>query len=116
MSPKATRGDGDPLDICVISERPINRAEVLLNARVVGGLQMMDDGEADDEAEGGRTGPFSVFPRLKHAHRTTGFFKLFSFFQFLIHCNCINRLTGIKKSFHCIVNYLVFLQVKTFCP
>lgn len=49
LSPKATRGDGDPLDICVISERPINRAEVLLNARVVGGLQMMDDGEADDK-------------------------------------------------------------------
>ena len=27
--------------------------------------------EADDGA-----GPFSVFPRLKHAHRTTGFFKV----------------------------------------
>ncbi len=49
LSPNATRGDGDPLDICVISERPINRAEVLLNAQVVGGLQMMDNGEADDK-------------------------------------------------------------------
>ena len=45
----AARGDGDPLDICVISERPINRAEVILNARVVGGLQMVDGGEADDK-------------------------------------------------------------------
>ena len=49
LSPKSARGDGDPLDICVISERPINRAEVILNARVVGGLQMVDDGEADDK-------------------------------------------------------------------
>ena len=45
----AVRGDGDPLDICVVSERPINRSEVILNARVVGGLQMLDDGEADDK-------------------------------------------------------------------
>ena len=49
LCPKATRGDGDPLDICVVSERPINRAEVVLTARVVGGLQMIDGGEADDK-------------------------------------------------------------------
>jgi inorganic pyrophosphatase len=42
-------GDGDPLDICVVSERPINRADVILNARVVGGLRMVDGGEADDK-------------------------------------------------------------------
>ena len=47
--PLADRGDGDPLDICVISERPITRADILLNARVVGGLQMIDNGEADDK-------------------------------------------------------------------
>jgi len=45
----ASRGDGDPLDICVISERPITRAEVILDARVVGGLQMIDADEADDK-------------------------------------------------------------------
>jgi inorganic pyrophosphatase len=45
----AQRGDGDPLDICVVSERPITRAEVILNARVVGGLPMLDAGEADDK-------------------------------------------------------------------
>ncbi len=49
MSPKSERGDQDPMDICVISERAINRAEVILNARVVGGLQMIDLGEADDK-------------------------------------------------------------------
>lgn len=43
------QGDGDPLDVCVISERPINRGEMILNARVVGGLQMIDHGEADDK-------------------------------------------------------------------
>ena len=49
LCPGSTRGDGDPLDICVLSERPIARSEVLLNAKVVGGLQMVDDGEADDK-------------------------------------------------------------------
>src|SRR5258708_1560539 len=44
-----TRADGDPLDICVISERAITRSEILLNARVVGGIEMVDDGEADDK-------------------------------------------------------------------
>ena len=32
--------------------------------------------EADDEREGKKSGPFSVFPRIKHAHRTAGFFKV----------------------------------------
>jgi len=41
--------DGDPLDICVFSERLIARADILLNARVVGGIQMIDGGEADDK-------------------------------------------------------------------
>lgn len=49
LSPNALRGDGDPLDICVVSERPIDRAEIVLNARVIGGLQMVDHGEADDK-------------------------------------------------------------------
>ena len=49
FSPEAERGDGDPLDICVVSERPLTRAEVILNARVIGGLQAIDGGEADDK-------------------------------------------------------------------
>lgn len=49
LCPGAVGGDGDPLDICVISERPINRADILLSARVVGGLQILDEGEADDK-------------------------------------------------------------------
>ena len=49
LSPSAKAADGDPLDICVLSERPIDRAEVVLDARVIGGLQMLDNGEADDK-------------------------------------------------------------------
>lgn len=49
LCPSATRGDEDPLDICVISERPIDKSEVILKAKVIGGLQMIDNGEADDK-------------------------------------------------------------------
>lgn len=49
LSPSAKRGDGDPLDICVISERPITKSEIILTVRVVGGLLMIDNGEADDK-------------------------------------------------------------------
>jgi inorganic pyrophosphatase len=49
LSENIDKADGDPLDICVISERPISQPEVILNAKVVGGLQMIDNGEADDK-------------------------------------------------------------------
>jgi inorganic pyrophosphatase len=47
--PDADEADGDPLDICVYSERHITRADIVLRARVVGGIQMIDGGEADDK-------------------------------------------------------------------
>ncbi len=49
ISQEVHSADQDPLDICVISERPINRSEIIINAKVVGGLQMVDKGEADDK-------------------------------------------------------------------
>jgi inorganic pyrophosphatase len=49
LAPEARQGDGDPLDICVLSERPITRGEVIVRGRVIGGLQMIDHGEADDK-------------------------------------------------------------------
>jgi inorganic pyrophosphatase len=49
LSPAARRGDGDPLDICVLSERAIARNEIIVRCRVIGGLQMIDNGEADDK-------------------------------------------------------------------
>jgi inorganic pyrophosphatase len=48
-APGVERADGDPMDICVISERAITRSEIVLSARIVGGIQMIDDGEADDK-------------------------------------------------------------------
>ena len=49
LAPAARRGDGDPLDICVLSERSIARSEIIVRSRVIGGLQMIDGGEADDK-------------------------------------------------------------------
>ena len=42
-------GDGDPLDICVLTEHTINRGGILLRARPIGGLRMFDKAEADDK-------------------------------------------------------------------
>jgi inorganic pyrophosphatase len=49
LAPTAKRGDRDPLDICVLSERAIARNEIIVSGRVIGGLQMLDGGEADDK-------------------------------------------------------------------
>lgn len=49
LNPKVAEGDRDPLDICVISERPISRGEIILRAKVVGLIQGIDNGEADDK-------------------------------------------------------------------
>jgi inorganic pyrophosphatase len=49
LSPNAKTGDGDPLDICVLSERPIEHSEVILTARVVGAIRTVDNGLADDK-------------------------------------------------------------------
>jgi inorganic pyrophosphatase len=43
------RGDGDPLDICVLSERAINQGNILVTARPIGGYRMFDGDEADDK-------------------------------------------------------------------
>ncbi len=42
-------GDGDPLDICVLTDRPISNSNILVPAVVVGGLRMIDNNEADDK-------------------------------------------------------------------
>lgn len=83
LAPKAKRGDGDPLDICLISELPINRAEILVSARVLGGFCMLDDGEADDkiiavlendaywgQAKALRDLPSSMIDRIQHYFAT----------------------------------------------
>jgi inorganic pyrophosphatase len=42
-------GDGDPMDICVLTERPAAHANFLVRAKPVGGLRMVDGNEADDK-------------------------------------------------------------------
>lgn len=43
------KGDNDPLDICVITERNIPHGNLILDAIPVGGLRMIDGDEADDK-------------------------------------------------------------------
>ncbi len=42
-------GDGDPLDILVLSEHHIPRGDIILKARPIGGFCLIDDNEADDK-------------------------------------------------------------------
>jgi inorganic pyrophosphatase len=42
-------GDGDPLDICVLTEREITHGDILLKAIPIGGFRLIDKGEADDK-------------------------------------------------------------------
>jgi len=42
-------GDGDPLDICVLSEKDITHGDILLKAVPIGGLRMLDRKEVDDK-------------------------------------------------------------------
>lgn len=49
LTPSAEVGDKDPLDICVLSQQRIERAEIIVPTRVVGGIALLDGGEADDK-------------------------------------------------------------------
>ncbi len=42
-------GDGDPLDICILTEKEITHGDILLQARPIGGFRMIDGNEADDK-------------------------------------------------------------------
>lgn len=46
---KNIKGDGDPLDICVITERNIPHGNLILDAKPIGGFRMIDGNEADDK-------------------------------------------------------------------
>lgn len=73
------RGDGDPMDICVLTEKSIGHGDLLVRAIPIGGLRMIDNDEADDKiiavmAEDAVYGdmrdisdcPASVIERLRH--------------------------------------------------
>ncbi len=42
-------GDGDPLDICILTEKEITHGDILVQARPIGGFRMIDGNEADDK-------------------------------------------------------------------
>jgi inorganic pyrophosphatase len=46
---KNVRGDGDPLDICILTERDFAHGDVFVTVHPIGGLRMVDKGEADDK-------------------------------------------------------------------
>lgn len=73
------KGDGDPLDICVLSERTITNGGIILRCIPIGGLRLIDKGEADDKIIAVLEGdeiyghftdisqcPIAVVERLKH--------------------------------------------------
>jgi inorganic pyrophosphatase len=46
---KGIMGDGDPIDICVLTEKNIAHGDLLVNARPIGGFRMIDGNQADDK-------------------------------------------------------------------
>ncbi len=42
-------GDGDPLDICILTEKEIAHGDILVQVKPIGGFQMIDGNEADDK-------------------------------------------------------------------
>jgi inorganic pyrophosphatase len=43
------RGDGDAMDICILTEKDITHGDILVLARPIGGFRMIDGNEADDK-------------------------------------------------------------------
>ena len=72
-------GDGDPLDVCVLTERVIAHGDILVTAIPIGGLRMIDGNQADDKIIAVMAGdavygdfvnlldcPANVLDRLRH--------------------------------------------------
>jgi inorganic pyrophosphatase len=43
------KGDNDPLDICILTEKDITHGDIIVKARPIGGFRMIDNDEADDK-------------------------------------------------------------------
>jgi len=46
---KDIKGDGDPVDICVLTEKEITHGDILVRAKPIGGFRMIDGNESDDK-------------------------------------------------------------------
>lgn len=42
-------GDGDPIDVCVLTEKEISHGDILVRARPIGSFRMIDNRQADDK-------------------------------------------------------------------
>ena len=42
-------GDGDPVDICILTEKDIVHGDLLVKCRPIGGFRLLDNDEADDK-------------------------------------------------------------------
>lgn len=76
-------GDGDPVDICVLTEKDITHGDIIVQARPIGGFRLIDHGQADDKLIAVLENdaiygtyrdisdvPFLVIERLKHYFTT----------------------------------------------
>lgn len=43
------KGDGDPLDICILTEKRIMKGDLIVTAIPIGGIRAIDNNEADDK-------------------------------------------------------------------
>ncbi len=46
---KGIKGDKDPIDICILTEKEITHGDILVRARPIGGFRMIDGNESDDK-------------------------------------------------------------------
>ncbi|MFC2114271.1 inorganic pyrophosphatase [Bacteroidota bacterium] len=43
------KGDGDPIDVCVLTENEIVHGNIIVEARPIGGFRLIDNNQADDK-------------------------------------------------------------------
>ncbi|MCC8186925.1 MAG: inorganic pyrophosphatase [Bacteroides sp.] len=46
------QGDNDPLDICILTEKDVTHGDIIVKARPIGGLRLLDSQQADDKIIG----------------------------------------------------------------
>lgn len=76
-------GDGDPVDICVLTEKDITHGDIIVRARPLGGFRLLDHNKADDKLiavleddaiyghyQSIKDIPLMVIDRLKHYFTT----------------------------------------------
>ncbi|MCB1144223.1 MAG: inorganic pyrophosphatase [Leptospiraceae bacterium] len=61
------KGDGDPLDICVITSSHISHGAILMTVVPIGGIRMIDKNEADDKIIAVLKGD-TIFGHMKDIH------------------------------------------------